>query len=66
MRDILLSAAALLTMAAPAFAQPAVVPDPYGAKSISIGRTGTIAKKLEVAYQRGDRSAVQFGIVRPW
>lgn len=55
MRDLLLSATVFLAIASPAFAQPSEVPDPYGAKSISIGRTGTIAKKLEAAYQRGDR-----------
>jgi thioredoxin-like negative regulator of GroEL len=56
MRDFLLTAAALVTLASPAFGQPAEIPDPYGAKSISIGRTDTIARKLEAAYQRGDRS----------
>lgn len=56
MRDILLSGAALMMLASPVFAQPAEIADPYGAKSISVGRTGTIAKKLEAAYQRGDRS----------
>lgn len=56
MREIILSTAAFLAIAMPAFAQPAEIPDPYGAKSISVGRTGTIAKKLEAAYQRGDRS----------
>ena len=56
MRVFLVSATVLLATAAPAFAQPAEIPDPYGARSISVGRYDTIAKKLETAYQRGDRS----------
>ena len=56
MRKIVLAVTVLVAIASPAVAQPSDVPDPYGAKSISIGRYGTIAKKLEAAYQHGDRS----------
>jgi Tfp pilus assembly protein PilF len=47
---------AALAFAAPLLAQPAEVADPYGAASISKGRTATIERKLEAAYQKGDRS----------
>ncbi len=57
MRELTLATVVLLAVATPAFAQPNDVADPYGAKSISIGRYGTIAKKLETAYQNGDRSS---------
>jgi len=47
---------ASLAVAAPAFAQPTEIADPYGASSISQGRYSTIERKLEAAYQKGDRS----------
>ena len=47
---------AALAFAAPLLAQPTEVADPYGAASISKGRTGSIERKLEAAYQKGDRS----------
>jgi thioredoxin-like negative regulator of GroEL len=49
-------AGAALACATPLLAQPAEVADPYGAGSISKGRIGTIERKLEAAYQKGDRS----------
>lgn len=52
----LVLAGAVLGMAVPALAQPTEVADPYGAASISKGRIGTIERKLEAAYQKGDRS----------
>lgn len=55
MRGLLLSAA-ILAMSSPALAGPTPVADPYGAGSISAGRYASIARKLEAAYQRGDRS----------
>jgi len=45
-----------LVIAAPALAQPTQVADPYGAASISKGRYASIERKLETAYQKGDRS----------
>lgn len=47
---------AALAIAAPALAQPTEVADPYGAGSISKGHYSTIERKLESAYQKGDRS----------
>lgn len=47
---------AALAIATPALAQPTEIADPYGAGSISQGRYGTIERKLEAAYQKGDRS----------
>lgn len=55
MRGYIFSAA-VLAMASPALAQPTPVADPYGAGSISAGRYSSIEKKLEAAYQGGDRS----------
>lgn len=56
MRKLLVSLALITVTAAPVLAQPADIPDPYGAKSISIGQYGPITKKLEAAYARGVRS----------
>jgi thioredoxin-like negative regulator of GroEL len=47
---------AALAFAVPVLAQPTEIADPYGAASISKGRIGTIERKLEAAYQKGDRS----------
>jgi len=47
---------AALAIAAPALAQPTEVADPYGAASISKGRYSTVERKLEAAYEKGDRS----------
>ncbi len=55
MFKIVLTGAAL-ALAVPALAQPAPVADPYGAGSIAKGRFGHIERKLEAAYQKGDRS----------
>lgn len=53
--DFVLAGAAL-AIAVPALAQPTEVADPYGAASISKGRYSTVERKLETAYQKGDRS----------
>lgn len=47
---------AALAMAAPVLAQPTEVADPYGAGSIAKDRFGHIERKLEAAYQKGDRT----------
>jgi hypothetical protein len=49
-------AGAALVIAVPALAQPTPIADPYGAGSIAKGRTGTVERKLEAAYAKGDRS----------
>lgn len=51
-----LLAGAALSIAVPALAQPTEVADPYGAGSISKERFGFIERKLEAAFQKGDRS----------
>ena len=52
----LILAGAALALAVPALAQPTEIADPYGAGSISKGRYSMIERKLEAAYQKGDRS----------
>ncbi len=51
--------AILFTAVTPAFASPSPSPsiaDPYGAGSISRGRFAAVERRLQVAYDRGDRS----------
>ncbi|MBP8232990.1 hypothetical protein [Rhizorhabdus sp.] len=49
-------AGAALAIAVPALAQPTEVADPYGAGSISKGRYTAVERKLQAAYEKGDRS----------
>jgi len=49
-------AGAALALAVPALAQPTEVADPYGAGSISKGRYTAVERKLQAAYEKGDRS----------